>query len=339
MAAGAEPIANPWRRWVRGAGLALVCWSVLSPVQAAQTAQATLPEFLSRVQAAARTLDYAGVYIYQQGADIQSTRLVHVVDGTGERERLEVLDGDPRECLRQNDTERCLQPERKIVVVQPARSDHFPGLLLGDGRAVEQHYEWKTSPRAYRVAGRACAVSELLARDHLRYSYRICTDLKTHLLLKSQTLDARNRLVDQIAFGSIRMGSEVPAGALDSRWDTHDWKQETESGTPTDLRARGWRFPLPAGFAPVAQLSRKIGPDHGVDQVVLSDGLAAISIFVETFDPKRDQNVKQGGMRQGALNIYRLRLASYWLTAVGEVPAQTVRDVARAVQYVPQAAH
>jgi sigma-E factor negative regulatory protein RseB len=67
--------------------------------------------------------------------------------------------------------------------------------------------------------------------------------------------------------------------------------------------------------------------------------LAAISIFVETFDPKRDQNVKQGGMRQGALNIYRLRLASYWLTAVGEVPAQTVRDVARAVQYVPQAAH
>jgi sigma-E factor negative regulatory protein RseB len=44
-------------------------------------------------------------------------------------------------------------------------------------------------------------------------------------------------------------------------------------------------------------------------------------------------------MRQGALNIYRLRLASYWLTAVGEVPAQTVRDVAHAVQYVPKAAH
>jgi len=319
-------------------GLVLALWVVVAPAQAAQP-QANISDFLRQVQAAARSLDYSGLYIYQQGAAIQSTRLVHVVDGTGERERLEFLDGAPRECLRQNDVQRCLQPDRKLVVVQPARSDHFPGLLLGDGHSLSRYYEWKPSGRSYRVAGRDCSVSELLARDHFRFSYRICTDSKTHLLLKSQTLDAKGRLVDQIAFGSIRMGTDVPAGALDSRWDTRDWRQETDPGTPTDLQARGWRFSPPAGFTPIVQLSRKIGPHHGVDQLVLSDGLAAISIFIETFDPKRDQNVKQGGMRQGALNIYRLRLASYWLTAVGEVPAQTVRDVAHAVQYVPRSAH
>ncbi|HEX7387241.1 MAG TPA: MucB/RseB C-terminal domain-containing protein [Castellaniella sp.] len=320
-------------------GLVWLLCGFVAPAVAAQPSPAKISDFLSQVQAAARTLDYSGVYIYQQGAAIQSARLVHVVDGTGERERLEVLDGPARECLRQNDVERCLQPDHKLVVVQPARSDHFPGLMLGDGHTIAQHYEWKPSGRSYRVAGRDCSVSELLARDHLRYSYRICTDQKTHLLLKWQTLDARGHLIDQIAFGSIRLGTDVPSGSLDSRWNTQGWKTETESGTPTDLQARGWRFSLPAGFAPVVQLSRKIGPSHGVDQLVLSDGLAAISIFIETFDPKRDQNVKQGGMRQGALNIYRLRLASYWLTAVGEVPAQTVREVARAVQYVPQAAH
>ncbi len=39
------------------------------------------------------------------------------------------------------------------------------------------------------------------------------------------------------------------------------------------------------------------------------------------------------------MSIYRMRLASFWLTAVGEVPAQTVHDLAHAVQYLPQAAH
>ncbi len=323
-----------WPHLLRGVGLMLLLSLVTA---AAQAAQGDLVTFLREVQGAARTLDYSGVYYYQQGSFIQSTRLVHVVDGAGEHERLEVLDGEPRECLRAGDMQRCLRPEHRIIIVQPARSDHFPGLLLGEGQNIARHYEWKPSPHAYRVAGRDCAVSELMARDHLRYSYRICTDLKNHLLLKSQTLDPKGRLVDQIAFGSIRLAGDVPAGALDSRWDTHDWKEVSESGKPANLQAHGWRFSFPAGFSPVVQLSRKIGPDHGVDQLVLSDGLAAISIFIETFDPRKDQNVRQGSMRQGALNIYRLRLASYWLTAVGEVPAQTVRDVARDVEYAPPA--
>lgn len=324
--------------WGRGLVLGLLGVLISAGVQAAAPGK-DMQTFLQQVQAAARSLDYAGIYVYQQGHMLQASRLVHLVDGTGERERLEVLDGAPRECLRENGLEQCLQPEHKIVVIQPARSDHFPGLLLGNEQAIAERYEWLPSSHAYRIAGRNCSVSELKARDHLRYSYRICTDLKTHLLLKSQTLDAAGHLVDQVAFSSIRMGADVKPGAIRSQWDTRDWRLLTETSTPIDLTARGWRFALPAGFRPVAELSRQIGPDHAVDQMVVSDGLAAISIFIETFDPKRDQNIRQGSLRQGAVNIYRMRLASYWLTAVGEVPAQTVRDLAHAVQYVPQAAH
>ncbi|WP_323016749.1 MucB/RseB C-terminal domain-containing protein [Castellaniella sp.] len=310
---------------------------------AAQAAQPLAPSgdvqaFLQQVQKAARSLDYAGVYVYQQGHTLQSSRLVHLVDGTGERERLEILDGMPRECLRQNSVEQCLLPERKLVVIQPARSDHFPGLLLGNAQAITAHYDWRTSSHTYRVAGRECSVSELKARDRLRYSYRICTDVETHLLLKSQTLDPAGHLVDQVAFSSIRVGADVQPAALTTHWDTRNWQLVTESSAPTDLQAQGWRFTLPPGFQPVAELSRQIGPAHAVDQLVVSDGLAAISIFIETFDPKRDQNIRQGDLRQGAANIHRMRLASYWLTAVGEAPAQTIRDLARAVQYVPQAA-
>ncbi|KAB0605612.1 MucB/RseB C-terminal domain-containing protein [Castellaniella defragrans] len=326
-----------WARAGRRAGLCLGL--ALSWAAAVGAAEADPLAFLRQVQAAARTLDYAGVTVYQQGRMLQATHLVHQVDGTGERERQEVLDGSPQECLRQNGMEQCLLPEHRLIVMRPAHSDHFPALLLGEGEAVPRHYEWTPLGRTYRVAGRECAVSELRARDALRYSYRICTDLQNHLLLKSQTLDAEGRLVDQVAFSSIHFGADIPPGALASRWNTRDWRLRTETSRPANLAAQGWRFAPPAGFQPIAELTRQMGAGHAVDQLVLSDGLAAISIFIETFDPKRDQSIRQGGLRQGAISIYRMRLASYWLTAVGEVPAQTVHDLAHAVQYLPQAAH
>ena len=329
--------------WVRASGRAGLCLGLVLWASAAGAADATATAdptaFLQQVQSAARTLDYAGVTVYQQGRMLQSTHLVHRVDGTGERERQEVLDGSPQECLRQNGMEQCLLPEHQLVVSRPAHSDHFPALMLGSGATIAQQYDWKPQEGSYRVAGRECAVSELQARDALRYSYRLCTDVQNHLLLKAQTLDAQGNLVDQVAFSRVQLGADIPDDALASHWDTHDWKVHTDTSQPADLAAQGWRFALPPGFQPIAELTRQLAEGHTVDQLVLSDGLAAISIFIETIDPKRDQSIRQGGLRQGAISIYRMRLASYWLTAVGEVPAQTVHDLAHAVQYIPQAAH
>src|SRR5699024_2620130 len=96
---------------------------------------------LLKMQAAARELDYSGIYTYQQGVLMTSSRVVHLVDGTGERERIEILDGAPREFIRHNDTIQSLLPERKIIVVEQRRGERFPSLLLGDGRSVAQHYD------------------------------------------------------------------------------------------------------------------------------------------------------------------------------------------------------
>lgn len=326
-------------------GVILISALAVSSGAWAQAQKAAEPDpdpalvFLHKVQQAAHSLDYSGIYTYQQGASMQSSHIVHVVDGTGERERLEVLDGEPREYLRQGNVIQTLIPTRKLVLIQASRSDHFPSLLLGTAQGIFQHYELRQSSAAYRVAGRDCAVSELLARDELRYSYRICTDVQSHLMLKAQTLDGDGQVIDQVAFANLRLGKDTDTKALKSQWNTRDWHIVQETAHPVELTAQGWRFVYPAGFGPMAQIVRAIRPGHKANQLVLSDGLAAISIFIETFDPERDQNVRQGGMSQGAINVYRKRVASFWLTAVGEVPAQTVHDVVQAVQYVPGAAH
>src|SRR5690606_41038686 len=96
-----------------------------------QAPQAGSLQLLYDIQQAARKHDYSGVFLYQQGETIQSSRLVHVIDGTGERERLEVLDGQPREYLRHNDELQSLVPERKNMPKEPRRGHRHPEMRLG----------------------------------------------------------------------------------------------------------------------------------------------------------------------------------------------------------------
>src|SRR3546814_16263492 len=91
--------------------LAAACMLAL-PVWAAEPQQAAAQslQMLEKIQKAARTLDYSGVYTYQQGTVMLSSSIVHLVDGTGERERLELLDGAPPEFLLNTEVTQCMIP-------------------------------------------------------------------------------------------------------------------------------------------------------------------------------------------------------------------------------------
>lgn len=291
---------------------------------------------LSSIQEAARELDYAGVFAQQQGNALVSSRIVHVVDGTGERERLELLDGEPLEFLRHNETVQCLIPARKLVIRERSRGDRFPAVLLGEGQDVDTHYRVQSRAEIGRVAGHECNVHELTPRDHLRYGYRLCTDVKTNLLLKLQVISAEYGVLDQIAFTSLQLGKDVAADQLESSWDTRDWQVVEPRKVQADFAGKGWRISVPAGFRTVTQLSRPMSESRQVKQLVVSDGLAAISVFIEPFangDPGRSASA----VSKGALNIQEARIGDFWMTAVGDVPAAALHELIERTQFVPQA--
>lgn len=300
-------------------------------------AQAQQLSFLQRAHAAASQLDYSGVYTYQQGSVMVSSRIVHLMDGTGERERIEILDGAPREFLRHNDNTHYLVPDKKLVITERRRGDRFPALLLGDGKAIPMHYEIRIGPSRDRVAGRECALIELLPRDSHRYGYRFCTDIKTHLLLKAQTIGPSHGVIDQIVFTSLLIGDQVDPKDLESRWNIRDWKVLKSATSPIDLASSGWRIPAPPGYQPLTQVTRPMKGGTPVSQLVMSDGLAAISVFIEPFNPDRDEAVGDAAINAGAMNIFRTRIGDFWLTTLGEVPSDTLRDIAQRTEYVPLA--
>jgi sigma-E factor negative regulatory protein RseB len=70
-------------------------------------------------------------------------------------------------------------------------------------------------------------------------------------------------------------------------------------------------------------------------QWVFSDGLATVSLFVESFD--RQRHLQEGAVAMGATQTLTRRLGSkgdggWWLTAVGEVPIQTLQAFAQGLE-------
>jgi sigma-E factor negative regulatory protein RseB len=66
--------------------------------------------------------------------------------------------------------------------------------------------------------------------------------------------------------------------------------------------------------------------------MVLSDGLAAVSVFIEPA-AGRSALSQTGLVRQGATNVYVKSVGNHWVTVVGEAPAESVKYIADAVEY------
>ncbi|MGE4334811.1 MAG: MucB/RseB C-terminal domain-containing protein [Pigmentiphaga sp.] len=298
------------------------------PLQAGAVEPTSAEGLLARVQSAAHQLDYAGTFMYQLGSNLVASHIVHQATPDGGRERIEVLDGPKqREFIRENKVVYSLLPERQLVLVEARETDHFPGMITGSPQALEAWYEVSLDEPG-RVAGRPCRNAKVVPRDAWRWGYRMCIDDASGLLLKVQTLDAEGAILEQAAFSEISIGDVFDPAWLES---SHPWREwpRVQGGREFDLAAAGWHISAPEGFQPISQIKRKLKGRAKVHQMVLTDGLAAISVFIEPYDPSLGQSDSMTAY--GATSIYRGRKGEHWLTVLGEVPPRTVRAVADAI--------
>lgn len=275
---------------------------------------------------------------------MRTSRITHVLAGRDELEKLEVLDGKPREYIRNNDDVACYIPDARTVLVEKrVTRDVFPAILGASPDELSAHYT-VSSGGDERVAGRDCHSIVLEPKDKLRYGYRFWADQRSGLLLKAQTLDARGEVVEQIAFTQIEIGPIDRQRVKPSYADTHGWRIEKAAMSTVDLS--NWQITPPPGFRKIQQVRRLISDTPGagaaggatpaqnkpsereVSQIVFSDGLAAISVFIEPGGANREE----GAVQQGAMNIIGRRLGDYWLTVVGEVPAAAIRQVSNSIE-------
>jgi sigma-E factor negative regulatory protein RseB len=292
-------------------------------------------QWLQRIHAAAQKLSYTGTFVYRGGDQAETSRIIHIVGPHGARERLETLDGQPREVVRSDGEVKCYLPDSMTVKVDK-QADHkvFPALPPANLLAISEHYE-VTKGGIERVAGYECQSIMLEPKDTIRYGHRLWADTNTGMLLKSETYNDRKEMIEQFAFTQITIGGKIDQGEVKSRFlaKSREWRVENSGAVAASLAASGWTIkPELPGFSKVTEMKRTQGGSSEVGHVVYSDGLAALSVFIEPMASKTA--LPQPGLsRQGAINIYSRQIAGHLVTVVGEAPAESVKMLAESVAY------
>lgn len=289
---------------------------------------------LERVSSATRTLSYDGTFVYLHGNSMDTMRVIHKFDGKTERERLISLTGQASEVIRNKDKVLCVLPNSKKIIIEKAKQslNSFPALLAMNFSQLEDFYELSLLA-GQRVAGRSTQGLSISPRDQYRYGYRIWIDEDNGLLLKTELVDG-DKVIEQMMFTSLDLKSDISEKLLVPSMDVSNFEQVNAEGmTINKTASQGWHLSwLPGGFAVSESGQVNLSDKEVADHIVVTDGFSMVSIFIE---PGAVENTETEQLQKGALSAVRLVKDGFWITAVGEVPAVTVKAIADAIQSQP----
>jgi sigma-E factor negative regulatory protein RseB len=302
-------------------------------VVVAATARADDPtQWVARVAQAARQLNYVGTIVYQRGSRVETSRLTHLNDNGREYEKLVSQDGPAREVVRSMGEVRFYYPDAKVVRVEPRTfRNAFPSLSPEQQRSLTQYYDFRIVG-GERVGGHLADIAVFEPKDGLRYGHRFWSDSATGLLLKARVSNERGDVIEQFAFTDLTVNAKIERSMVEPTWAAipPDWQvKEAPAGdvAPNDT---GWTVTrVPPGFNKIMEGFRKLrGRRDPVAHLVFSDGLVAISVFVEPFAAAP---APTGMNQQGGLNVYSVKQDDHLVTVLGEAPGATVRQIGNSV--------
>jgi sigma-E factor negative regulatory protein RseB len=294
-------------------------------------------DYLQKMSHALQSLNYYGTLIYLHDGQAESVRIVHKTDQNGEVERVVHLSGEAREVIRNNNVVTCYLPDSRSVVVGNRHfSSHIMPKPLTDLDQYASIYTFAIAGED-RVAGKMTTVILINAKDLYRYGYKIWVDQISGLLLRSEMLDPQGMVLEQLMFADIEIVDEIPPDmlkpAIASEKFTWYKSDNNEEHTEDSKDNHDWRIlKMPEGFI-LTDYFRQLMPntDNPAEHMVISDGFATISVYIEHFGA--DSQAFVGASHVGALSIFGSILDDYHVTVVGEVPRSTVQMIAESLQH------
>jgi sigma-E factor negative regulatory protein RseB len=292
--------------------------------------------WLARTDRALASRNYRGVFVHEHGGESETLRVVHRVDADGVSERLLSMDGSGREFIRKGSQLICYLPDQRTVLVErsPEAGLLLAGLPRVDTASIEQ-YDVQEIAHS-RVSSRRVRVIAITPRDAMRYGYRLWIDEGSAMPVKTQLRSTQGEVLEQIVFTDLVMPTHIADSELQPQVDARRfrWVQQEADGASLkgpSLSVSWQENALPAGFHMTAS-ARQMLAGGPVEHLVFSDGLASVSVFVEV---RRDASRSPGSEDAATLGIssaFSTVVQGYRVTAVGEVPPDTVRTIARSIR-------
>ncbi len=289
-------------------------------------------ELLERMTTAMSQLSYQGTFVYVRDGGVETMRITHVTDETGVRERMYSLSGPRREVVRNRQGVRCvLQDSASVVEDQKVASSYFPELPLSIIDGDSSGYRLETGGEA-RIAGHTARRVSISPEDKFRYGYDFWLEEQTGLLLKWVLFDTDKKPLAKLMFTDFKIGSAIDIDEVESDSHAEDFVEmktfSLQKTVVTQSKPRWQPAKLPPGFHLYSH-SREKASDGVYEHMVYSDGLAAVSVYVEQQGVA--MAVKPGGSQLGTNNAYTRKQDDLQITVIGEVPAITVKSIANEV--------
>ncbi len=324
-------------RWL----LPLLLAALLMPTAVADSNDNNTGIWLDRMNTALRTLNYEGTFAYIYDNNLETMRIIHRADNEGGMEHLISMTGPQREVIRGHKEVMSIIPDSHSVLIERRyAASHYPSPIpqaIYEKKLVA-YYKFNYLGED-RVAGHICNIIDIHPRDNYRYGYRLWLDVNNAMLLRSDLLNENSRMIVRIMFTSITYPREIPDEAFKVTelkpgyiWNIQGGREQL---TKADSGLNWNATQLPPGFSlSMDSIQQLIGTLHPVRHLVFSDGLASVSVFLETATPGHNELI--GPSRMEAVNAYGRQVGNHSITVVGEVPPETVEFIAQAIHLQAQ---
>lgn len=288
-------------------------------------------DWLSRMGVAVQSISYEGTIIRTHDGKVEALKVIHTVKDGVIFEKLIAQEGDGMEIIRIGNEVHSILPERKSVLVEEwnDQSMLFSTLPTSDIRFGNEYDV--AIVRNDRIAGRETILLAIRPHDGYRYGHRIWLDTETAFPLQTQLISEEGVTIEQVKFAEIVMNQEIHASALTSSYSTESftWLRQSSGHASTEIDTPWSSDELPAGFRAVATHEETIqGSEEMITHILFSDGLANVSVFIAG----NGGQMIEGPARLAGSNSYCVNHGDYEITAIGEVPAITVKRIAMSMR-------
>ena len=288
-------------------------------------------KLLNKMNQALHQLTYKGTLVLVQGNNVSSLLIDHSVVNGVESERVVRLNESGSEVSREV---RGFSLS-KIPRIRPE---------------MEKVYSFDFG-RENRVANIPCRIITARPKDRKRYLQKYCIDMVSGMLLDYRLVGKTHKPVEQFMFTNIEIRmpetgtSKITVNTNSSLTPVGSELNTGDSEVQTLLRQvsnasleNGWTVEtLPAGFEiSQAPHMKEVSPNQK-DEIttlhyVITDGLISMSLFLTPIGHNSaPQNAVQ--VNSGALNMITQDKGGHRITAVGEVPELTLKNIVKNLRH------
>ena len=282
---------------------------------------------LNKMHKALHQLSYKGTLVLIQGNNVSSLMVEHSVVNGVQSERVVRMNESGSEVSREVKGFSL----SKIPRIRPE---------------MEKVYSFDFG-RENRVADIPCRIITARPKDRERYLQKYCIDMVSGMLLDYRLVGKTHKPVEQFMFTNIEIkipetgSSKITVNTNSSLTPIGSELNTKETEVQTLLRqvsnaslANGWTVEaLPAGFEiSQAPHMKEVLPNQQGEittlHYVITDGLISMSLFLT---PISQNSAPQNAIKinSGALNMVTQDKGGHRITAVGEVPELTLKNIVR----------